>query len=67
MSKTYPLHHTYAEPLYVTIPQKEYDRLLKVDREWKELQDAFHEACMKPAPLYPHKICPSCGRMLDEK
>ena len=34
--KIYPLHHTDAEPLYVTIPQEEYDRLCRENKELKE-------------------------------
>lgn len=63
----YPLHHTDAEPLYVTIPQEEYDRLCKVDKEWKETVEAFQKSVGPMIPYYPDKFCPRCGKRLDEK
>lgn len=65
--KTYPLHHTDAEPLYVQISQEEYDRLCKVDKEWKELIEAFQKASGPILPYYPDKFCPRCGKPLNEK
>lgn len=41
----YPLHHTDAEPLYVTIPQEEYDRInsriaeLEEERRWRKFSE----------------------------
>jgi hypothetical protein len=34
----YPLHHEDARPLYLKIPQDEYDRLVKAELELKNLQ-----------------------------
>lgn len=38
MTKRYPLHHEDARPLYLEIPQDEYDRLVKAEKELKKLQ-----------------------------
>lgn len=46
MTNRYPLHHDDARQLYVTIPKDEYDRLCKVDKEWKETVEAFQKAVM---------------------
>lgn len=60
MTNQYPLHHTNAEPLYVQVLKEEYDRLLKVDREWKKLQDDFRDATqnsVEPIRLYKKTEC----------
>lgn len=47
MTNRYPLHHEDAEPLYVTIPQEEYDRLCRENKElkeqtrWRNFSDGF--------------------------
>lgn len=38
MTNRYPLHHEDARPLYLEIPQDEYDRLVKAELELKNLQ-----------------------------
>ena len=68
---SYPLHpdqaHAEPQPLYVAIPQEEYDRLCKVEKEWKETVEAFQKSVGPMIPYYPDKFCPRCGKPLDEK
>ena len=33
---SYPLHPDQAQPLYVTIPQEEYERIMTENRQMKE-------------------------------
>lgn len=61
------LHPDQAQPLYVTIPQEEYDRLCKVEKEWKETVEAFQKSVGPIIPYYPDKFCQRCGKPLDEK
>ena len=60
MTNRYPLHHTDAQPLYVNIPQEEYDRinrenlLLKseVDNLRKKFNESVHDNSVIVAETY---------------